>query len=336
MSRITLSDLIKRGIHNPPDGTRTLALGGVVGTSTGLMYNNYNKALQPKALSKTSAIDVGDLTQKLKEKAKSYAKDKLLKKYFPEYGQKAFDVTYGGGQGLKVELNGPHNPILETYDNLKTLDDDPGNHKKKALVGMAGVGAGAAIALAANARAMREAAESVTTPQGTDPKSKAYMAAGMAIPAALYYIYRNTDRPGRQGLGAGVLAGAIQHQDEFRQQAGFSGMQDVPPDVRAQLGLASTGVLLATTSGVYTAHQLQAAADEAKLRALGTSGASEVEKAKEINRIRAKKDFLTRYPVFRPSPYAERFRGWYNKFHKPSPVVSKADYDKYIAPHTKD
>ena len=78
MSRITLSDLIKRGIHNPPDGTRTLALGGVVGTSTGLMYNNYNKAL-----SKTSAIDVGDLTQKLKEKAKSYAKDKLLKKYFP-------------------------------------------------------------------------------------------------------------------------------------------------------------------------------------------------------------------------------------------------------------
>lgn len=327
MSRITLSDLIKRGIHNPPDGTRTLALGGVVAGSSAAMYNNYNKAL-----SKTSAVDTSELTQKVK----NYLKNKLLNKYFPEYGQKAFDVTYGGGQGLKVELNGPHNPILETYDNLKTLDDDPGNHKKKALVGMAGVGAGAAIALAANAKAMREAAETVTTPQGTDPKSKAYMAAGMALPAALYYIYRNTDRPGRQGLGAGVLAGAIQHQDEFRQQAGFSGMQDVPPEIRAQLGLASTGVLLATTSGVYTAHQLQAAADEAKLRALGTSGASEVEKAKEINRIRAKKDFLTRYPVFRPSPYAERFRGWYNKFHKPSPVVSKADYDKYIAPHIKD
>ena len=85
MSRITLSDLIKRGIHNPPDGTRTLALGGVVAVSASSMYNNYNKvlqskALQPKALSKTSAIDVGNLTQKLKEKAKSYAKDKLLKK----------------------------------------------------------------------------------------------------------------------------------------------------------------------------------------------------------------------------------------------------------------
>lgn len=90
MFRITLSDLIKRGIHNPPDGTRTLALGGVVAGSSAAMYNNYNKALQPKALSKTSALDVGDLTQKLKEKAKSYAKDKLLKKIFPGVRSKGF------------------------------------------------------------------------------------------------------------------------------------------------------------------------------------------------------------------------------------------------------
>lgn len=58
MSRITLSDLIKRGIHNPPDGTRTLALGGVVAGSSAAMYNNYNKAL-----SKTSAVDTSELTQ---------------------------------------------------------------------------------------------------------------------------------------------------------------------------------------------------------------------------------------------------------------------------------
>lgn len=65
MSRITLSDLIKRGIHNPPDGTRTLALGGVVAGSSAAMYNNYNKAL-----SKTSAVDTSELTQKVKNYVK--------------------------------------------------------------------------------------------------------------------------------------------------------------------------------------------------------------------------------------------------------------------------
>lgn len=332
MSRITLSDIIRHVPHNPPDGTRPLVLGGVVAGSATAMYNNYSAALN-KGLKKKAA-DTSELTERLKATIKDKVLSKLKDKYFPEYGTPFAEVDLS--HGLKIHLNGPHQPVEEIYHSIKTLDDDPGNHKRKALIGLAGVGLGTAAALSASAGQVKEVVEKVTAPKGVDPKSKAYMAAGMAVPAAMYYLYRNLDRPSHAGLGVGVLAGAIEQQEAFRQQSGFTGLKDLPPEVQSQIRLANTGTLLATTSGIYAVQQLQQAADEAKLRALGMSGASEVEKAKEINRIRTKKDFLTRYPVFRPSPYSERFRSWYNKFHKPSPVVSKSDYDKYIAPKKQD
>lgn len=94
---------------------------------------------------------------------------------------------------------------------------------------------------------------------------------------------------------------------------------------------ANAGMATAAGSTIYALHQFQAAADEAELTKLKTvTGLGDAEKAKKINAIRSRRDFLTRYPVFRSAPYSEKMRGWYNRFHKPVPKVTPEDYKEYF------
>lgn len=277
------------------------------------VLSEYNKAFSQWANKTAGVVDS--------------AKALFLKQY-PEFGKNSVDIQKGP-ETTTISFNGPHNIGGEVLHAVKTIKNDPGNHKKKALAGTAAILGGLALTSRYYTDAVKNAVKDKTAPiNGDGAQTLISRIAGAVTPAALYYILQNRDRPERAGLGAGVAAASIREANKARKQIDAS-VTGIDPKLRNDLLKANGSIGLTALSGLYTLHQFQAAADEERLAEIAASkDLSDVEKAKEINRIRSRKDFLTRYPAFRAAPYSERLRGWYNKFHKPEPVVSPEDYTR--------
>lgn len=316
----------------------TLGLGTAAAATTVKMYNDYEKDLdyvRRVAVRRANMANMDpDLTSDLSNKQPATAKIKEagimdsvkeLRDTLKTFTDPAVDIDATGktvNVGIKGHLPG------DIVNAVTTLDNDPGNHKKKALLGLTGTVAGILAAKHYLGNGVGEEIGRQLQPSSGPAKGgiiEALLSA--STPAAIYYAVQNRDKPGRAGLGATAAAGSIALKNEARKNIASTG---IPAELVVPLAKVNASVALAAGSGLYTMHQLQAAADTAKLEALKAAELSDVEKAKEINRIRSRKDFLTRYPAFRPAPYAEKLREVYNRFHKPEPKVSASDYQRII------
>ena len=284
------------------------------------MYNNYEKDLDY-----VRRMEVRRVNKELQDLNKhagiiDIVKDKLV--------EPAVRISRNE-DSVKVDIKS--SLPADLYNAATTFaTDDPGNHKKKALLGAVGTVAGIIAAKHYLGDGVAEKIQDQLKPTKPSPYTGKLVGAllSASTPAAIYYAVQNRDRPGRAGLGSAVAAGSIATKNEARKNIVSTG---IPQELRLPLAKANTSVALAAGSGLYTLHQLQAAADEAKLQALATADMSEVDKAKEVNRVRSRKDLLTRYPVLRPAPYAEKIRSVYNRFHQPEPRVSASDYIRYVS-----
>lgn len=224
------------------------------------------------------------------------------------------------------------NLLPDIYNAATTFrTDDPGDHKKKALLGLAAT-AGAAYATSKyfNEGLRRGIKDQLSprTPGGPGIPAIISTLLSAATPAAIYYTVQNRDRDDRFAIGAAATGATLVGHDLQRHRIKSTG---IPPEMRGPLLKADASLLAMTGAGIYTMHQLQAAADQAKLKALETDGTlSDVEKAKAINTIQSRKDFLTRYPVFRYAPYASKLREVYNRYHQPEPRITPEDADRFF------
>ena len=296
----------------------SLGMGGLITGATINMYNNYEKDLDyarrmavrkanANAMAKQSGI-IDSVKDRLVEPAVRISKNEDTVK-------------------IDIKTSLPK----DLYNAATTFaENDPGDHKKKALLGAVGTVAGIIAAKHYLGDGVAEKIQDQLKPKSPSPYTGKLVAAllSASTPAAIYYAVQNRDRPTRAGLGGAVAAGSIAAKNEARKNIVSTG---IPQELRVPLAKANASVALAAGSGLYTLHQLQAAADEAKLQALATADMSEVDKAKEVNRVRSRKDLLTRYPVLRPAPYVDKLRSVYNKFHQPEPRVSASDYIRYVS-----
>lgn len=288
--------------------------------STIMMRNQRLKEIQEaKQAQIPKTASVSDLVNKVKT---------LFLQRNPEFNQGTIQYTVDGDK-TTIELPGEHNVVRELYDSIRTIKDDPGDHKKKALVGAAGTLLGAALATKSYSGPLSdEVNRQLGSPETASTQSKLI---ALSLPASAYYIANNADRPERQLLGSAAAGLGLAGHDYERQNSNFRG---VPKELVPAMLKADAGAGLALGSFIYMNHQLQKASDLKRLQALATmDNVSDSDKAREINRIRTQKDFLTRYPVFRSAPFSEKLRSLYNRFHKPEAVVSKSDYDTYIRTH---
>ena len=231
------------------------------------------------------------------------------KEQFPEFVQPAVAISKNHETGThSVEFQGPHNILHDTLDAIQTLSDDPGNHKKKALLGLgiAGAGAGAMYAASRNRKFMKAFNK-------TAPSTLTGRILAAAAPAAIYYMLQNMDRPERAAAGASMAATAQAHK-----------ILNVAPNVSATVPASAQGALLANTAGsmglingyLMASSNFQKADDLKKLKIISEDpNLSDEEKRVAIDMIVSRKDFLTRYPAFRHAPYSERMRSMYNKAH---------------------
>lgn len=227
---------------------------------------------------------------------------------FPEFTQNSLEIERDAEtNALRATFAGPHNLLEETIEAVKTIKDDPGNHKKKALVGLGLTAAGAGtMALALRNPGLREAFKA------TAPSTLTGKILAAATPAAIYYMLQNMDRPERAALGAGVAAGT----------AGGKMLLTTPPAIAVPA--SAQGALVANSMGslamlhgyLMMSKNFQKASDIQKLKLIANDkNLSDEEKRIAIDMIVSRKDFLTRYPAFRHAPYAERLRSMYNKAH---------------------
>lgn len=232
-----------------------------------------------------------------------------MKSQYPEFVQPAVTISKDPESGThSVEFSGPNNILNETIDAIKTLSDDPGNHKKKALLGlgMASAGAGAMYAASKNKKFMK--AFNKTAPSTLTGKILA-----AAAPAAIYYMLQNMDRPERAAAGASIAAGVQAHK-----------ILNVAPNIAVTVPASAKGALMLNAAGsmglmngyLMASSNFQKASDIKKLKMIDEDpNLSDEEKRIAIDMILSRKDFLTRYPAFRHAPYAERMRSMYNKAH---------------------
>lgn len=229
-----------------------------------------------------------------------------------------------------VTITDKVNLFPDIANAVKTINDDPGNHKKKALVGLAATAGGAYATHKFFTDALRKDINTRLGRPNNQSGVPAIISAllSAATPAAIYYTVQNRDRDDRFALGAVATGASLVAHNENRKRIKSTG---IPPEMVAPLLKANASIMTMAGAGMYTLHQLQAAADEEKLKALETADTvSDVEKAKEINRIRSRKDFLTRYPIFRYAPYSARLRSVYNQYHQPEAKISPADADRFF------
>ena len=231
------------------------------------------------------------------------------KEQFPEFVQPAVAISKNPETGThSIEFQGPHNILHDTLDAIHTLSDDPGNHKKKALLGLgiAGAGAGAMYAASRNKKFMKAFNK-------TAPSTLTGRILAAAAPAAIYYMLQNMDRPERAAAGASIAATAQAHK-----------ILNVAPNVSATVPASAQGALLANAAGslglingyLMASSNFQKADDLKKLKMISEDpNLSDEEKRVAIDMIVSRKDFLTRYPAFRHAPYSERMRSMYNKAH---------------------
>lgn len=314
-------------------------LGLLGGTSAAAisMYNNVERDLEYAKRNAKRNITMSTKTAGAIDTLKSL----FLRKY-PEFGENAIEVTKDD-KTTSVTFNGPHNLGKETLHAIKTIKDDPGNHKKKALLGL--TGALASFGLAAkdiisvnHDETFKALTEQMNrAPENTSVISRiAEKVPWGAIPASAYYMARNIDRPARAGVGAAATAASVKlkldigYRDSLARK-NFNQAKPMNPEDVAKLNRASAGLTLGVGSGAYALHHFQAADDLERLRELKhDTELSNSEKAKKINAIKERHDFLTRYPVFRAAPWSERVRSVYNKFHPPVPRVTPEDYQEYF------
>ena len=316
----------------------TLGLGSAAAATTVKMYDDYEKdldyvrrvAIRRANLanmdpSLTNNVDINKPAPLKVKEAGIMDSVRELRDTIKTFTEPAVDIDTTGKSvnvGIKGHLPG------DLVNAVTTLDNDPGNHKKKALLGLTGTVAGILAAKHFLGNGVGDEINRQLQPSSVPSKSgiiEALLSA--STPAAIYYAVQNRDKPGRAGVGAAGAAASVALKNEARKNIVSTG---IPTELAVPLAKVNASVALAAGSGLYTMHQLQAAADSAKLEALKGADMSDVEKAKEINRIRSRKDFLTRYPAFRPAPYAEKLREVYNRFHQPEPKVSASDYQRII------
>lgn len=239
---------------------------------------------------------------------KNTAKEKLINSY-PEFTKhKSLEIATDPESGnVSVTVQGPHNIFNEVYDAVTTMSDDPGHHKKKALLGLgiAGAGAGAMYAALKNP-ALRKAFDS------TAPATLTGKILAAATPAAIYYMLQNMDRPERAAIGGAVAAGST----AARYMTAPTTMITVPASAQGALMANSLGSAALLHGALFATKHFQRASDIQKLKMIAADkNLSDEEKDHAIRMIIERKDFLTRYPAFRMAPYSERLRTIYNKAH---------------------
>lgn len=330
LNRLKPEVLLRNRIKSIDPNKVVVPVGSAIGVGLGLKFkHDYERDLEYQRRALMAQYNKLQKVAGIGASIKSLATNALKSKY-PEFFQDAIEVNKGKN-GISVKFNGPHNIPNDLINAASNISDDPGNHKKKALIGAAGTVAGIALTKKYYTDAIKETAKDMLKDAPTS-NSKGSLVASLisaATPAAIYYAIQNRDRPERAGLGIGFTTAAVDIANDHRKniKASTTGLD---PKFRSSLARADASLGLAVGAGLYTVHQLQVAADEAKLKSLETSNINDEDKAKEINRIRGRKDFLTRYPIFRPAPYSERLRSIYNKFHPPVPQVSKEDFGRFF------
>lgn len=211
---------------------------------------------------------------------------------------------------MKIRIEDNHNIISDLQHAATTLTDDPGNHKKKALLGAALTAGGVALAVRTGNKL------------GKQPQSLVQTLVSSSIPAGIYYAIQNRDNPKKSLMGLGATGAAIAVNSHYNPYKDFTPDKDI-----ASKGV---GITAAVLPAVYTIHQLQKMRDREKLNYIkNTTELSPIEKAEEINRIKMRKDLYTKYPLTRVLPLSERLRSEYNEMHPVSSVISPKDAVEY-------
>lgn len=212
-----------------------------------------------------------------------------------------------------ISSEGPHDILGSLWNAVETVGNDPGDYKKKSLVGAAGtLGSGALIAylLSRGMLSTRDKMPDI-------PNKGAILGLGALQALSAYYTARNVDRPVRAGLGGAILGGSTLASMRLARSHEIPNHNSPIPGAIGALGLGS--------SAAYMVNNLQLADDRAKLDGIVSDPKlSDAQKVEEINRIREGKDLLTRYPLIRVAPYSEKLRTVYNKLHTPSNDVKGA------------
>ena len=231
-----------------------------------------------------------------------------VKNKFPEFTQNSMTIERDADtNALRIALEGPHNLVEDTVHAVRTLSDDPGGHKKKALLGMGIAAAGAGtMALALQNKGLRKAFTA------TAPSTLTGKLLAAATPAAIYYMLQNMDRPERAAAGGAVAAGSV----AGRVMTANPSVATVPASAQGALLANSIGSMALLNGYLMMSKNFQKASDIEKLKMIAADTTmSDEEKAIAIDMIVSRKDFLTRYPAFRHAPYAERLRSMYNRAH---------------------
>lgn len=328
-------DLLKAILSKRPTtiNKATLAEVGLGATTLAGVHSMYTNTEDELEKARRSAKGV--ITRKIKTAGAIDELRRLFLKRHPEFSKDVIEIK-DDGKKTSVTVNGPHSIFSDTKNAIMTIKDDPGNHKKKALAGVAGALAGAYVAaknmtLGGHAEKLDKALE-VDSSKASKLNQVIADVSQWLLPASVYYTSRNLDRDSRAIAGTAATVGAHKiNQMAFKNSVMKNQNIKIPPEAVAPMMRANAGMATAAGSTLYALHQFQAAADEAELTKLKTvTGLGDAEKAKKINAIRSRRDFLTRYPVFRSAPYSEKMRGWYNRFHKPVPKVTPEDYKEYF------
>lgn len=328
-------DLLKAIMSKRPTTINKATLAELGLGTTGLigvqaMYSNTEKEIEQARRSAKGVI-----TRKTKTASAVDELRAMFLKRHPEFAKDIIEIE-NDGKKTTVTINGPHSIFSDTKNAIMTIKNDPGNHKKKGLAGVAGALAG--VYLAAKNFDLGGHAEQLDKALNVDPSKASKLNQTIAdvsqwlLPASVYYTARNLDRKERAIAGAAATVGAHKvNQMAFKNSVMKNQNVTIPPEAVAPMMRANAGMATAAGSTLYALHQFQAAADAAELEKLKTvTGLGDAEKAKKINAIKSRRDFLTRYPVFRSAPYSEKLRGWYNRFHKPVPKVTPEDYKEYF------
>ena len=180
------------------------------------------------------------------------------------------------------------------HNAIVTIDDDPGNHKKKALAGFGG----AALASIGGAVAISKLPKA-NVPVGTEPSTTALL----AIPAGTYYAMQNRDNVDKRNLGLATAAAGLVVANKG------AGVANVPQLTNAQRLTAAAALATPTALATYGVHELHKAEQiKREQQALATStqpkdGVDLINKSKNT-------DLVDKYPLLSLSNLKERFKAW--------------------------
>ena len=161
---------------------------------------------------------------------------------------------------LKNTVNGPHSIFSDTKNAIMTIKDDPGNHKKKALAGVAGALAGAYVAaknmtLGGHAEKLDKALE-VDSSKASKLNQVIADVSQWLLPASVYYTSRNLDRDSRAIAGTAATVGAHKiNQMAFKNSVMKNQNINIPPEAVAPMMRANAGMATAAGSTIYALHR---------------------------------------------------------------------------------